>query len=197
MKKVLLIFLLVFGYCSDVFSQIKFMGIPIDGPKNEMIAKLEKKGFTPHSWVKEYEALEKQDTTIKAEQRLRYNDEAYWMEGFFDGKKSLIIINSYYGNVYRILLAFDDAISDKFSAFLTFNNYADKLQKKYYSDKNYYNPLDYSDVIELDEKRFNLFIDEENQGGVMLMMTYPSSNHEYHILLEYINVANSPHGEDL
>ncbi len=197
MKKVLLICLLVFGYCFNGFSQIKFMGIPIDGPKNEMISKLEKKGFTSLSWVKEYEALEKQDTTIKIEQSLRYNDEGYWMEGFFDGKKCSLGIYSYYGNVYRILLAFDDAISDKFSAFLTFNYYADKLQKKYYSDKNYYNPLDYSDVIELDEKRFNFYIDEENQGGVMLMMTYPSSNLEYHILLEYINVANSPHGEDL
>lgn len=179
------------------YSQMNFMGIPIDGPKSVMIEKLEKKGFTTVYEYQQIELLENQLKSLKQEQKIRYNDEVYWMEGYFNGKKCKVGLYPYKGKMYRVVIAVDHGYMYKTDAFLEFNSLAEKLNKKYHSDKNYYQPLEYSDEIELDDRRINFFIDEENQGGVGLMMTYPSSNMEYHIILEYINVANSPDDEDL
>lgn len=179
------------------YSQMKFMGIPIDGPKSDMIEKLEKKGFTTVYEYQQIELLEKQNKSMKKEQRVRYNDEAYWMEGFFNGKKCIVGLYPYKGKMYRVFVAIDHGYMHKSDAFGEFNSLAEKLNRKYPSVNNYYNPLDYSDEIEIDGKRFNFFLDEENQGVVSLLMTYPSTNLEYHIVLEYSNILNAPDDEDL
>ena len=179
------------------YSQMKFMGIPIDGPKSDMIEKLEKKGFTTVYEYQQIELLEKQNKSMKKEQRVRYNDEAYWMEGFFNGKKCIVGLYPYKGKMYRVFVAIDHGYMHKSDAFGEFNSLAEKLNRKYPSVNNYYNPLDYSDEIEIDGKRFTFFLDEENQGVVSLLMTYPSTNLEYHIVLEYSNILNAPDDEDL
>lgn len=179
------------------YSQMKFMGIPIDGPKSAMIEKLERKGFTTVYEYQQIEFLEKQNKSLKNEQRIRNNDEGYWMRGYFDGKKCIVGVYPYKGVVYRIFVAVDHGYMYKSDAFLEFNDIAERLNKKYHSKNNYYNPLKNTDEIELDDRRMNFFFDDENQGGIVLMMTHPSSNMEYHICMEYYNIANAPDDDDL
>ena len=86
---------------------------------------------------------------------------------------------------------------NKINAFAAFNNYAERLQNKYYDENNFYKPLDYSGDLKLDADYINMFFDKQKMGGVTLHITYPKENLEYHIILEYINVNNMPNGEDL
>lgn len=179
---------------------LQFMGIPIDGPKSEMISKLEKKGFVPNEMVLRVENAENE--LLKAGGKIedggiRENDESYFMDGYFDGKRCTIVLFPYKSIVYKIVVFLEDSYKKKFDAFFRFNDYAEKLQKKYYDENNFYKPLDYSDELNLDADYFNMFIDKQKKGGVTLHITYPKVNMEYHIIIEYLNIANMPNGEDL
>lgn len=87
MKKTLLFALLVISGLT-IFAQqrdvTKFLGIPVDGTKSEMIQKLKAKGF-------------------------RWNMEAELLEGEFNGRDVAISIVTNNNNVYRIVVI--DAIS--------------------------------------------------------------------------------------
>ena len=184
----------------DNDSIIKFMGIPIDGPKSEMISKLEDKGFVTVEGIRRIEDAEEELERLGGEVtggKIRENDRDYFMEGYFDGKRCTIVLFSYKSIVYKIAVFLEDSYTKKFDAFLRFNDYAEKLQKKYYDENNYYKPLDYSDELKPDADYFNMFIDKQIKGGVTLHITYPKVNMEYHIFIEYLNVVNMPNGEDL
>lgn len=179
---------------------MKFMGIPIDGPKSEMISKLEKNGFVPENVFKDLEKAENDVLKSGGEisgGRIRENDEMYGMKGQFDGRDCTLVILSYHGKVYKVVVAINDSYKRKLDAFILFNDYANKLQNKYYDENNLYKPLDYSEELKLDADYFNMFLDKEKMGGVTLHITYPKSNMEYHIVLEYLNANNMPNGEDL
>lgn len=179
---------------------ICFMGIPVDGSKSEMISKLEKKGFAPNESELRIEQLEK-EIEAKGEVvqggKFREKDGSYFMSGYFDGKRSTIVLFSHKANVYKVVVFLEDAYKKKYDAFVRFNDYAEKLQKKYYDENNLYKPLDYSDELNLDADYYNCFIDRQKKGAVTLHITYPEVNMEYHIFIEYLNVMNMPNGEDL
>ena len=181
-------------------SVICFMGIPIDGKKSEMISRLEEKGFTPNESELRIEQLER-EIEAKGDEiqggRFREKDGTYFLSGYFDGKRSSIVLFSHKSKVYKVVVFLEDSYKRKYDAFVRFNDYADKLQKKYYDENNYYKPLDYSDELRPDADYFNMFIDKQKKGGVTLHITYPEINMEYHIFIEYLNIANMPNGEDL
>lgn len=85
MKKVLLFMLLFSMAITSSFAQekdvTKFLGIPVDGTKAEMIAKLKEKGFTSTAYDKEV------------------------LEGEFNGKDVNIHIVTNGNKVYRIMVA--------------------------------------------------------------------------------------------
>ena len=178
------------------------MGIPIDGLKSEMISQLEEKGFIPWDILIEKERLEneieKLDGEIKGG-KIRENDEEYFMNGSFDGKRCTLVIMSHKTKVYKIMVMFDNSYKDKIHAFTAFNYYAEKLQNKYYDERNFYKPIDYSGELNLDADLMNAFFVKQNEGigMITLHITYPMSNMEYHIILEYLNSNNMPNGEDL
>lgn len=179
---------------------MKFMGIPIDGPKSEMILKLQAKGFAPKQI--EIDLENAQNEVIRhggdiPEGKVRERDGAYFMNGYFDGKRCTIVLFSYKSNVYKVCVFLDDSYQNKIDAFYVFNYFAEKLQEKYFDDNNFYKLLDYSDQLEFDADYHNMFVDKQNNGGVLLHITYPKVNMEYHVFLEYINVLNMPDGEDL
>ncbi len=179
---------------------IKFMGIPIDGSKSEMISKLEEKGFVTVEGIRRIEDAEKELERLGGEitgGKMRENDKEYFMNGYFDGKQCTLVIIAYKSKVYKMVVAFEDSYTNKIHAFTSFNYYAEKLQNKYYDENNFYKPLDYSDELKLDADYFNMFFDREKMGGVTLHITYPKSNMEYHIILDYLNANNMPNGEDL
>lgn len=179
---------------------MKFMGIPIDGTKSEMIDKLQQKGFAPEQIEIDLERAEENYIAVGGEiieGRNREKDGGYYMHGYFNGARCKLVIMSYKSKVYKIVVAFEDSYKDKFNAFTAFNNYAERLQNKYYDENNFYKPLDYSGDLKLDADYFNMFFDKQKMGGVTLHITYPETNMEYHIILEYLNVNNMPNGEDL
>lgn len=99
MKKFILTFITTIclsfvGFCQNIFDRqsnfIKFLGIPVDGPKYEMMAKLKTKGFI-------YD--DSQDDWIR-------------MTGYFDGYKSNVYIKEYYGKVGRICVFDQNTVSE-------------------------------------------------------------------------------------
>ena len=66
---------------------VRFMGIPVDGPKSEMISKLEKKGFT-------------------------YNREEDWLEGRFNGEQVGLFVHTNNDVVDRIMVATSNPVSE-------------------------------------------------------------------------------------
>lgn len=195
-----LLMLLTLSLSAQEKDVIKFMGIPVDGTKSQMISKLEEKGFVTVEGIRRIEDAEKELERLGGEVtggKMRENDQDYFMDGYFDGKRCTIVLFSYKSIVYKISVFLEDSYKKKFDAFFRFNDYAEKLQKKYYDENNYYKPLDYSDELNLDADYFNMFIDKQKKGGVILHITYPQTNMEYHIFIEYLNIANMPNGEDL
>ena len=182
---------------------IKFMGIPVDGTKSEMIAKLEEKGFSPDVKIIEFENMEKEierggKEVIGGKIRER-DDLEYFMNGHFDGKQCTLVIMSYKTKVYKVCVLFESSYMDKINAFTTFNYYAEKLQNKYFDDSNFYRLLDYSGELKPNADFMNAFFVRQNEviGMITLHITYPITNMEYHIILEYLNSNNMPNGEDL
>lgn len=203
MRKLVFALLMLFTLslnAQEIEKVFQFMGIPIDGPKSEMISKLEEKGFVTVDGIRRIEDAEKEVEKFGGEitgGKMRENDQEYLMDGFFDGKRCTIVLCSYKSIVYKVAVLFETSYQRKWDAFTLFNDYAEKLQKKYYDENNYYKPLDYSDELKPDADYFNMFIDKQKKGGVTLHITYPKVNMEYHIIIEYLNVVNMPHGEDL
>lgn len=99
MKKLLSFVIGIFIY-SFVFGQsestLKFLGIPVDGSKSEMVAALKSKGF-------------------------EYDSESDFLIGDFNGKKSHIGIVENHGKVYRVVV-FDANTYDAGEIRIRFNN---------------------------------------------------------------------------
>ena len=99
------------GFCQntlDILDRqsnfVKFLGIPVDGNKYEMMSKLKQKGFT-------YD--ESQDNWIR-------------MTGYFDGHKSNVYIVEYYGKVGRIYIC-DETVVSEAEIKIRFNNLVNKF----------------------------------------------------------------------
>lgn len=184
---------------------MKFMGIPIDGPKSEMIEKLNEKGFVPVQQEIDLENAENNVIKYGGELtggRLRERDGEYFLHGYFDGKSCHLIIVSYNKKVYQIMVAFESPF-DELNAKVQFNSYIEKLEEKYV------NPTSFDFSIDLDCDLSNPFENnihaiftakyDENDiphGMVSMEMSHPRYK-EYYILLRYYNGDNMPKGDDL
>ena len=86
MKKVLLFMLLFSMAITSSFAQekdvTKFLGIPVDGTKTEMIAKLKEKGFTSTAYDKE--VLEGEFNGTKVNIYIATNNNKVWRIGVWD-----------------------------------------------------------------------------------------------------------------
>lgn len=113
MKKLLSFVIGVFVMYSFVFGQsestLKFLGIPVDGSKSEMVAALKSKGF-------------------------EYDSESDFLIGDFNGKKSHIGIVENHGKVYRVVV-FDADTYDAGEIRIRFNNLIHQFEN---NDKYYY-----------------------------------------------------------
>ena len=100
MKKLLSFVIGILIMCSTVFGQsestLKFLGIPVDGSKSEMVAALKSKGF-------------------------RYDSSSGFLVGDFNGKKSQIAIVENHGKVYRVVV-FNADTYDEGQIRIMFNN---------------------------------------------------------------------------
>ena len=124
MKRLLSFVIGILIMCSTVFGQsegtLKFLGIPVDGSKSEMMAALKSKGF-------------------------RYDSNSGFLVGDFNGRESNIVIVENHGKVYRVVV-FDANTSDEGQIRIRFNNLIHQFEnsngKYYYIDQNEMIPED-------------------------------------------------------
>ena len=113
MKKLLSFVIGILIMCSTVFGQsestLKFLGIPVDGSKSEMVEVLKSKGF-------------------------EYDSESDFLIGDFNGKKSEIGIVENHGKVYRVVV-FDANTYDAGEIRIRFNNLIYQFEN---NDKYFY-----------------------------------------------------------
>ena len=114
MKKLLSFVIGILIMCSTVFGQsestLKFLGIPVDGSKFEMIRALKAKGF-------------------------EYDSESDFLIGDFNGKKSQIAIAENHGKVYRVVI-FNADTYDEGQIKIMFNNLIHQFENN--NDKYFY-----------------------------------------------------------
>ena len=124
MKRLLSFVIGILIMCSTVFGQsegtLKFLGIPVDGSKSEMVAALKSKGF-------------------------RYDSNSGFLVGDFNGRESNIGIVENHGKVYRVVV-FDADTYDAGEIRIRFNNLIHQFEnsngKYYYIDQNEMIPED-------------------------------------------------------
>ena len=124
MKRLLSFIIGILIMCSTVFGQsegtLKFLGIPVDGSKSEMVAALKDKGF-------------------------RYDSNSGFLVGDFNGRESHIGIVENHGKVYRVVV-FDANTYDAGQIKIRFNNLIHQFEnsngKYYYIDQNEMIPED-------------------------------------------------------
>ena len=113
MKRLLSFVIGILIMCSTVFGQsestLKFLGIPVDGSKSEMVEVLKSKGF-------------------------EYDSESDFLIGDFNGKKSEIGIVENHGKVYRVVV-FDANTYDAGEIRIRFNNLIHQFEN---NDKYFY-----------------------------------------------------------
>ena len=113
MKRLLSFVIGILIMCSTVFGQsegtLKFLGIPVDGSKSEMVEVLKSKGF-------------------------EYDSESDFLIGDFNGRESHIGIVENHGKVYRVVV-FDANTYDAGQIKIRFNNLIHQFENsngKYY-----------------------------------------------------------------
>ena len=177
MKKILFILIMCF-VTMTTFAQntIKFLGIPVDGSKKEMIMKLEAKGF-------------------------EYNTSFDCLVGEFNGEQSVIVIQTVNNKVWRIAII-NGSPCNETNAKIKFNNLFVQLSnnEKYVllSGKEIPDSDDISYEMLVNDKRYDAtfgFKDETINGRVWYTLSKEGS--EYNLILFYENLDNAANGDDL
>lgn len=177
MKKILCVFLLctiaIIGYAQNT---IKFLGIPIDGTKTEMISKLEAKGY-------------------------EYNSYADVLTGEFNGRDVIISVQTVNNKVWRIAVGEKDKV-DEANAKIRYNNLYDQFVKNAKYVLVYGRKLTDSDDISYEmivhNKRYDTSfrcVDIAINGSVWY--TILRYGNDYSIALFYENNDNAANGDDL
>lgn len=156
---------------------LKFMGIPVDGSKTEVIQKLKEKGFKYDS----------------------FND---CLTGQFNGMDSHIFISTNKNKVDRIVV-YNANTTDETNIRVAYNNLLQQFNNnsKYITieeNKPISEDEDISYEMQVNNKRYEADFylkDNTTQGMVWFMIL--RSFRQYSIAIFYENLNNRPNGEDL
>ena len=185
MKKVLLALLLLVSTASYAQNEVtKFLGIPIDGYKSEMIQKLKAKGY-------------------------KYNSTADCLEGEFNGREVVIGVVTNNNKVYRIAV-FDKDYSNETDIRIRFNTLCGQFENnsRYIGsrDQKISESDDISYEIGVHSKRYEAVfyqkINAESEIDVdafnrPVWFMIDDSYGRYRILMFYDNANNQANGNDL
>lgn len=164
-----------FEYDDEIIDEtaLKFLGIPVDGSKERMVAQLKEKGFDGSVWSE-------------------------YLEGQFNGDPVKVFVHTYHEKVDRIIVEFDRV--QEMSTREQYNNLLSLLEanEKYKSLEDN-QPIPNNSTlaaftVQNYKARFGYYSfnsPEELSGEVWLMLLGNSVN------LYYDNFKNRPHGEDL
>ena len=177
MKKLLLFILFVsVAIGANAQNTIKFLGIPVDGTKREMISKLEAKGYEYNS----------------------YDDS---LTGEFNGQDVMIMIHTVNNRVWRIAVTYEFGTTET-NIKITFNNLFDQFSNngKYIcvqGDKLSDND-DISYEMSVHNKRYDAyFIPKDTSINGCVWYTIGEIYGKYAIAIFYENNDNAANGEDL
>lgn len=184
MKKTILMFLLLLT--TTVFGQksvTRFLGIPIDGSKTEMVKKLKSKGYT-------------------------FNSLRDCFEGEFNGMDVEISVVTNNNKVYRIFIM-DKYSTNESQIKIRFNNLCQQFMNnsKYISLMNYTIPekedISYEMLINNKSYQaafFQIHADTDSDEEILnrpVWFTIGEEYGEYKILMYYDNAYNQANGDDL
>ena len=154
----------------------KFLGIPIDGYKSEMISKLKAKGFTSTS----------RDKNI--------------LEGEFNGQDVELHVVTNNNKVYRIMVADQNLVSET-SIRIRFNNLISQFENnsKYFGADNEYIADDenISYNIDVKNKRYEASFYQNGDWNKSVWFMIADYYGIYGIIMYYDNCYNQANGEDL
>lgn len=154
----------------------KFLGIPIDGYKSEMISKLKAKGFTSTS----------RDKNI--------------LEGEFNGKDVELHIHTINNKVYRIAVA-DKNYTTETNIRIRFNTLLNQFENnsKYigYSNKPIPEDENLSYEISVNSKRYDASFYQNGDWNKLVWFMIDEEYGKYGVVMFYENLHNQANGEDL
>ncbi len=177
MKRFILVaFLVAIHFCSFGQNTMKFLGIPIDGTKEQMISALKNKGYT-------YDSL---------------ND---CLSGEFNGQNVDIFIKTNNNKVCRICVA-DASLIDETNIRIRFNSLLDQFMRngKYvHVGGNIISDSEkISHEIIVNKKRYEIDMvpSDKSINGIVWYMIVDQYG-RYRIAIYYENLDNMPNGDDL
>ena len=214
MKRFLATFLFVLMTIAAIAQNsntIKFISIPVDGTKKEMISKLQEKGY-------KYDAIAQGSNTIKflgipvdgtkkemisklQEKGYKYDASSDVLFGEFNGKDVNISVQTVNNRVWRIAII-DTNENDEISTKIRFNRLFDQFSnnKKYVllNGEKLTDEDDISFEMTSHKKRYEAsftFADKSVNGLVWYMITKQFGC--YRIAMFYENLDNAANGDDL
>lgn len=190
-KLVFMLMLSMFAVASQAQTDVtKFLGIPVDGSKSEMIQKLKAKGF-------------------------KYNAQSDELTGEFNGKQVGLAVQTNNNKVYRIVVMNSNYV-DEGQIKIEYNKLSQQFQnnKKYYaiesSDLNLSEEEDISYQMGIKNKKYqaaflqlssnNAFADEseiKKCSNKLVWFTIGQYLRRYTITIFYENLNNAANGDDL
>ena len=180
MKKIVLSIILcvmTFAAIAQDNNTIKFLGIPIDGNKKEMISKLQAKGY-------------------------KYDAASDALFGEFNGINAAISIQTVNNRVWRIAIVDADLNSDEVNIKIRYNRLFEQLSNNGKYEVAYGSILgeeeDISYEMTFHDKRYEAtfaFKDKSIHGFVWYMIAEQYG--KYGIVMFYENLDNAANGDDL
>lgn len=160
----------------------KFLGIPVDGTKSEMIQKLKEKGY-------------------------RYDSQVDCLKGEFNGRDVLIRVVTNNNKVYRILLADANTVGEA-DIRIRFNSLCRQFENnpKYYAAKIGYRIPEDEDIsyeMIVHKKQYEAAFYQKSESSdepsykKSVWFTISEQFGKYHICMFYDNEYNQANGEDL
>ena len=143
MKRLLSFVIGILIMCSTVFGQsegtLKFLGIPVDGSKSEMVAALKDKGF-------------------------RYDSNSGFLVGDFNGRESHIGIVENHGKVYRVVV-FDANTYDAGQIKIRFNNLIHQFEN---SNGKYYYIFPNDPIPEDEDISYEILVNDKQYSATFI-----------------------------
>lgn len=155
----------------------KFLGIPIDGYKSEMISKLKAKGFTSTSYDKNI------------------------LEGEFNGKDVELHIHTNNNKVYRIAVLYINNLNES-DVITQYNNLLYQFENNsryigYSGNKHISEDEDLSYEISVNNKRYDAVFCQNGDPNKLVWFCINEFYGKYLIAIYYENTYNGANGEDL
>ena len=180
MKRFLITFLFVLMTITAIAQDnntIKFLGIPIDGNKKEMISKLQAKGY-------------------------KYDAASDVLFGEFNGINAIISVQTVNNRVWRIVIADANANSDEANIKIRYNLLFEQL-----SNNGKYEVADGSTLGEKENISYEMIVNKKRYEATFAFkdksihgfVWYMIAEHygKYGIMMFYENLDNAANGDDL